>query len=159
MAPMRDRSLGGHHNPAGIVIHIADEPPPLIARHLDRERLLLVSELRNGFAGGDAGQQKAEENHHRGDRPAGLPEEPAVLREAIREFFSERAVVSRRRLRQLFRRGRTSLAIGVTFLAASLLIGDVVARLLGQLRSVRADLRFRDDGMHTILTIERRKAK
>src|SRR4029453_1299922 len=68
------------------------------------------------------------------DRPAGLPEEPAVLREAIREFFSERAVASRRRLRQLFRRGRTSLAIGVTFLATSLLIGDVVARLLGDRR-------------------------
>jgi hypothetical protein len=42
--------------------------------------------------------------------------------------------VSRRRLRQLFRRGRTSLAIGVTFLATSLLIGDVVARLLGDRR-------------------------
>ncbi len=68
------------------------------------------------------------------DRPAGLPEEPAVLREAIREFFSERAVASRRRLRQLFQRGRTSLAIGVTFLATSLLLGDVVARLLGDRR-------------------------
>jgi hypothetical protein len=43
-------------------------------------------------------------------------------------------VASRRRLRQLFRRGRTSLAIGVTFLTTSLLIGDVVARLLGDRR-------------------------
>jgi hypothetical protein len=68
------------------------------------------------------------------DRPAGLPEEAAILRDAIREFFSQRAVVSRRRLRQLFRRGRISLAIGVTFLAASLLIGDVVAWLLGEYR-------------------------
>jgi hypothetical protein len=68
------------------------------------------------------------------DRPAGLPEEAAILRDAIREFFSQRAVMSRRRLRQLFRRGRTSLAIGVTFLAASLLIGDVVAWLLGERR-------------------------
>jgi hypothetical protein len=68
------------------------------------------------------------------DRPAGLAEEPAILREAIREFFSQRALVSRRRLRQLFRRGRTSLAIGITFLAASLLVGDLVARLLGERR-------------------------
>ena len=68
------------------------------------------------------------------DRPAGLPEEPAILRDAIREFFSQRSQASRRRLRQLFKRGRTSLAIGVTFLALSLMIGDVVARLLGEHR-------------------------
>ena len=68
------------------------------------------------------------------DRPAGLPEEPAILRDAIREFFSQRALASRRRLRLLFRRGRTSLAIGVTFLAVSLLVGDLVARLLGERR-------------------------
>ena len=66
------------------------------------------------------------------DRPAGLLEEPAILRDAIREFFSQRALASRRRLRELFRRGRTSLAIGVTFLAASFLVGDLVARLLGE---------------------------
>lgn len=68
------------------------------------------------------------------DRPAGLAEEPAILRDAIREFFSQRALVSRRRLRQLFRRGRMSLAIGIAFLAASLLVGDGVARLLGERR-------------------------
>jgi hypothetical protein len=66
------------------------------------------------------------------DRPAGLAEEPAILRDAIREFFSERAQVSRRRLRQLFRRGRISLAIGIAFLAVSLLVGDLIARLLGE---------------------------
>jgi hypothetical protein len=68
------------------------------------------------------------------DRPAGLPEEPAILRDAIREFFGARAQASRRRLRQLFRRGRTSLVIGVTFLAVSLLLGDIIARLLGERR-------------------------
>jgi hypothetical protein len=47
------------------------------------------------------------------DRPAGLPEEPGILRDAIREFFSQRALASRRRLRELFRRERTSLAIAV----------------------------------------------
>jgi hypothetical protein len=68
------------------------------------------------------------------DRPAGLPEEPAILRDAIREFFSQRAQASRRRLRQLFRRGRTSLVIGMTFLAVSLLLGDLIARMLGERR-------------------------
>jgi hypothetical protein len=66
------------------------------------------------------------------DRPAGLPEEPAILRDAIREFFGNRAQEFRRRLRQLFRRGRTSLLIGVTFLAMSLLLGDLIARMLGE---------------------------
>jgi hypothetical protein len=68
------------------------------------------------------------------DRPAGLPEEPAILRDAIREFFGQRAQASTQRLRQLFQRGRTSLAIGITFLVVSLLLGDVVARLLGERR-------------------------
>lgn len=74
------------------------------------------------------------------DRPAGLPEEPAILRDAIREFFGQRAEAARRRLRQLFRRGRTSLVIGIAFLAVSLLLGDIVARLLGE-RRVGAILR------------------
>ena len=68
------------------------------------------------------------------DRPAGPPEELATLRDAVREFFSQRALASRRRLRQLFKRGRTSLAIGVTFLAMSILIGDLVVLLLGERR-------------------------
>ena len=54
--------------------------------------------------------------------------------DAIREFFAQRAHVSRRRLRELFRRGRTSLVIGITFLAVSLVLGDIVARLLGEQR-------------------------
>src|SRR3954470_19973437 len=63
------------------------------------------------------------------DRPAGLPEEPAILRDAIREFFAHRGQMARQRLRQLFRRGRTSLVIGLTCLAVFLLIGDLIAYL------------------------------
>jgi|SRR4051812_25212017 hypothetical protein len=69
------------------------------------------------------------------DRQAGLPEEPTILRDAIREFFHQRAQASRQRLRQLFRRGRISLVIGIAFLAVSLLLGDIVARLLGERRA------------------------
>src|SRR3954447_23990196 len=68
------------------------------------------------------------------DRPAGIPEEAAILRDAIREYFSQRAMTARQRLRQLFRVGRTSLLIGTTCLAGSLLLGDVIASALGESR-------------------------
>lgn len=64
------------------------------------------------------------------DRQAGLPDEAAVLRDAIHEFFRQRAETYRRRLRELFRRGRTSLFIGLTALAVSIAGGDVLATLL-----------------------------
>ncbi len=57
-----------------------------------------------------------------------------VLREAVREFFSQRAVVTRRRLRQLFQVGRTSLLIGMAALAASIVIGDIAANLMDGVR-------------------------
>jgi len=59
------------------------------------------------------------------DRPAGLPNEPVELREAIHGFFRHRAELSRRRLRELFRRGRTSLVIGVSALAISVAAGNL----------------------------------
>jgi len=64
------------------------------------------------------------------DRPAGMSEEAAILRDAIHEYFSQRGIASRRRLRQLFRLGRTSLFIGITCLAGSLLLGDAIASAL-----------------------------
>jgi len=64
------------------------------------------------------------------DRPAGLPEEPAMLRDAVHEFFSHKAVSAQQKLRQLFRVGRTSLLIGVICLVASIAIGNFVARAL-----------------------------
>jgi hypothetical protein len=39
---------------------------------------------------------------------------------------------------------------------ASLADGAALKALLGQLRTIRADLRFREDGIHTTLTIDRR---
>ena len=60
------------------------------------------------------------------DRPAGLPNEPSDLRDAIHEFFRHRAELSRRRLHELFRRGRTSLTIGVCALGVSLAAGNLV---------------------------------
>ena len=61
-------------------------------------------------------------------------DEALVLRNAFREYFGERAVQTRRQLRQLFRVGRTSLTIGLLFLAASTLVGDLVATALRDTR-------------------------
>jgi hypothetical protein len=64
------------------------------------------------------------------DRPAGLPEEPAILREAVHAFFRHRAESDRLRLRRLLRIGRTSLMIGLVFLAVCVAAGDLVAAAL-----------------------------
>jgi len=61
------------------------------------------------------------------DRAAGPPEEGVLLRDAIHEFFRQRAIGSRRQLRELFRRGRTSLTIALVFLAASIASSDALA--------------------------------
>jgi hypothetical protein len=64
------------------------------------------------------------------DRPAGLPDEAVVLRDAIHEFFHQRAQAFRQRLRDLFRVGRTSLLIGLIALAAAIALGDFLASLM-----------------------------
>jgi hypothetical protein len=61
------------------------------------------------------------------DRPAGLADEAVVLRDAIHQFFSERSTATRRRLRQLFRRGRISLVIGLAFLGVSIALSKLLA--------------------------------
>jgi hypothetical protein len=63
------------------------------------------------------------------DRAPGGPDEPEVLRDAIRSHFVRAAELSRRELRQLMRRGWISLAIGLTVLAAALVGGEVASRL------------------------------
>lgn len=68
------------------------------------------------------------------DRAAGLPEEPATLRDAIGAFFTQRSDFTRRRLRRLFSLGRTSLAIGVAFLAVMVVGGDLVANAMNEQR-------------------------
>lgn len=61
------------------------------------------------------------------ERPAGADDEPAVIRDAIRDFFRHESDRAARRLRQLFQRGRISLGIAVLFLFALFAIGDVIA--------------------------------
>ena len=68
------------------------------------------------------------------DGPAPPAAEVTVLSEAVREFFKQRAVVTRRRLRQLFQVGRTSLVIGMAALALSIVLGDIAANLTNGVR-------------------------
>jgi hypothetical protein len=64
------------------------------------------------------------------ERAAGRADEATVLREAIHAYFRGQALASRRRLRELFHRGRISLIIALTFLAASIAVGDAIANYL-----------------------------
>jgi hypothetical protein len=61
------------------------------------------------------------------DRAQGKEDEASVLRDAIHEQFGRRSAATRRSLRELFRRGRTSLVIGLGFLGISIAVGDAVA--------------------------------
>ena len=54
-----------------------------------------------------------------------------LIEDAIRSFFAYRAEVFGWELRELFRTGRATLAIGLVVLAACILIGQLAAGLLG----------------------------
>jgi hypothetical protein len=65
------------------------------------------------------------------DKPIGPAEEGRLLGDAIRIYFARRANMTQRELRQLLRRGWISLIIGLTFLVASVVVGETVARRMG----------------------------
>lgn len=62
--------------------------------------------------------------------PAGLVDEPAALRAAMRAFFTHRANVTRSRRRQLLRIGRVSLLVGLVFLVGAIGLGDFIGNVL-----------------------------
>jgi hypothetical protein len=134
--------------------------PPGAADHLSRERALIevhVGELKQLFNSMDPTPFRARDLDPRAEEfiagwaselhaevPLGLvvhvdhgvtsSDEAALLQEAVREFFKQRAVVTRRRLRQLLQVGRTSLLIGIAALTASIALGDVGSGLLAGTR-------------------------
>jgi hypothetical protein len=61
------------------------------------------------------------------DAPPGGTDESRQLGESIRGFFRQRALASRRNLRNLFRVGRTSLVVGLGFLAVTVGASDFIA--------------------------------
>ena len=64
------------------------------------------------------------------DNEGATGEQISTVKDAVRDYFAERASVTRQQLRLLFRRGRTSLVIGLVFLAGSILAGNVAAEML-----------------------------
>jgi hypothetical protein len=64
------------------------------------------------------------------DQPFVTSEMVDAVRDAVHAFFARQSELTRRRLRELFRIGRTSLAIGLVFLAASVAAGDWMGRHL-----------------------------
>lgn len=61
------------------------------------------------------------------DRAPGLPDEPTALRDAVHEFFTHRAQVTRSRLRRLLSIGRISLVVGLSFLVTAVALGNLVS--------------------------------
>lgn len=78
------------------------------------------------------------------DGSAGAPGEAAVLREAVHEFFRQRALGQRQRLRELLRVGRISLAIGLVALASAVMIGNFLASLMkgGEVGQILREMLF-----------------
>ena len=66
------------------------------------------------------------------DQPTTRSDESVIVRDAVHGFFEQRARTSRARLRQLFRQGRISLAIGLTVLAVLILAAQFVAQRAGE---------------------------
>ena len=57
-----------------------------------------------------------------------------ALRAAVRDHFKRHAETKRRELRQLFRRGRISLLIGLMFFAACIGLGDLLDTIVPESR-------------------------
>lgn len=65
-------------------------------------------------------------------REPATSENAAMLRDAIHTYFTQRARATRAQLRQLFRVGRLSLVIGLAFLACAIVVGEMIANLVGK---------------------------
>ena len=65
-------------------------------------------------------------------REPATPENTTLLYDAVHSYFRQRAEATRRKLRQLFRVGRISLAIGLAFLAGAIVLGEFIAGLVGK---------------------------
>lgn len=58
------------------------------------------------------------------------PERAAGLEDSMRHYFRMRAEAKEREFRQLMRRGRASLGVGLVFLAGCFTLGEIVAKVI-----------------------------
>ena len=68
------------------------------------------------------------------DRPAQNSDEGRMIGQAIRIHFARRSQVLARELRRLIHRGAISLVIGLSFMAAFFLLGQLIPQLFGEHR-------------------------
>jgi hypothetical protein len=71
------------------------------------------------------------------DSQAVTPEAASMLRDAVGEYFRQRALSTRRQMRRLLRLGRISLLIGLVFLAIAFFVGEFIAGLFDKERYTR----------------------
>ncbi len=100
------------------------DPSPFIDRDLDAD----AEEFIVGWARELPHQGELELVVHLATAPQ--PDRAAGTEEAVRHYFASRVEVKRRELRQLLRRGRASLLIGVLFLGACFGLGELGLHLL-----------------------------
>jgi len=65
------------------------------------------------------------------------PEAASMLRDAVGEYFRQRALSTRRQMRRLLRLGRISLLIGLVFLAIAFFVGEFIAGFFDKERYTR----------------------
>ena len=63
-------------------------------------------------------------------RPPAASDDAATLADAVHEYFRQRAVATRARLRWLFRVGRISLLIGLAFVGCTVVVGDYISGIV-----------------------------
>lgn len=99
------------------------DPSPFIDRDLDTD----AEEFIQSWAREHAKDHELELTLHLAIAPS--PERVAGTEEAVRHYFATRAEMKRHEFRQLMKRGRISLFIGLLFLAACLFLSELIAKL------------------------------
>ena len=61
-----------------------------------------------------------------------VPADAAMLKEAVDEYFRQRALATWRGLRKMFRTGRISLLIGVLFVGTAAIVGESIASFVSK---------------------------
>jgi hypothetical protein len=102
------------------------DPSPFVARDLDRD----AEEFIVNWAQEYSPNEPVTLRIHLAHWPAGEPSQ--LMTEAVHNFFAYRAKLNRLEFRRLMQQGRTSLFIGLVFLAACLLVVQLLlVRLTG----------------------------
>jgi hypothetical protein len=135
--PVQDDSVGDRFPPHCAVLDVrvgeltqmfdAMDPAPFRARDLDPK----AEEYIVGWGREIGAAVPLGLTVHLG-RQVATPEEVGALRQAVREFFTQRALTTRRQLRQLLRVGRKSLLIGLLVLGVAMVLGDLLSGVKGR---------------------------